>query len=115
MAKKGFLSTFYFGYLLLTVSILATIEHQFQLRIKTLINMREVYKTMDIQVEIIDFIRCELENKKEISGEYSLENVSFNAILNDDLIHIKVDSTELSEIFININGYGEIIDYSIKS
>lgn len=115
MTKKGFLSTFYFGYLLITVSILIAIEHQFQLRIKTLINIREVYKTMDMQVEIIDFIQCELKNNKEIGGEYSLENVTFSTTLNADLIQVKVVEEGLSEILININDRREIIDYSVKS
>lgn len=115
MFKKGFISTFYFGYLLISVSIIATIETQLQLRIKTLLNIKEVYKTYDLQIKIIDFIQCELLNDRLEEKFYEKDDVQFEVLFHDDEVIVRIIDCAISEIIINLDSHNKIMDYYVKS
>lgn len=114
MKNKGFLSTFYFGYFLCTVSIVGVIEQQLQLRIQTLLNIRDVEQTMDQQITILDYIQCQLLKGNLVEGSHQLDEIQIHVQTIDKGYKVQVESENSFEMYININEQEEIVNYYVK-
>lgn len=114
MKNKGFLSTFYFGYLLCTVTMIGIIEHQLQLRVQTILNMRQLTEFMDQQIAIIDFVKCKLNQVNSIDGQYQVNDFMIHAETSRDEILVVVEGEYSFKMIIIVNEQQEITNYYLK-
>ncbi|MEG0239845.1 hypothetical protein [Anaerorhabdus sp.] len=90
MSKKGFISAIFLWYLLLVITLLGYIESQFQAKIQVYLNVKEANSILDLEVKIIDWLICEMKNNRLKDGGYELSGISFEVMIDADLINIDV-------------------------
>lgn len=103
MNKKGFISAIFLWYFVLILTLIGYIESQFQSRIQVYLNMKEANCMMDIEVKIIDWLRCEIKNNRFSDGDYIVDGISFQAIKNQDRIEIYLHHNTLTYLEYSLN------------
>lgn len=103
MNKKGFISAIFLWYFVLILTLIGYIESQFQSRIQVYLNMKEANCMMDIEVKIIDWLRCEIKNNRFSDGDYIVDGISFQAIKNQDRIEIYLHHNTLTYLEYSFN------------
>lgn len=114
MKNKGFLSTFYLGYLLCTITSVGVIEYQLQLRIQTIMNIRDLEQSMDQQILILDYIHCQLKQGNSLPSTHQIDGIQFHIEQQEKGFQVKTEGEKPIEIFINVNERQEIINYYVK-
>ncbi|SJZ87609.1 hypothetical protein [Anaerorhabdus furcosa] len=103
MNKKGFISAIFLWYFVLILTLIGYIESQFQSRIQVYLNMKEANCMMDIEVKIIDWLRCEIKNNRFLDGDYIVDGISFQAIKNLNRIEIYLHHNTLTYLEYSLN------------
>ncbi len=86
MNKKGFISQVTLVALSVITSQIALIHHHIECSYHVVNNIKIANETIKQEIIVINDIKCKLRNKQNIVGSFSVNNISYNAHYENDIL-----------------------------